>query len=98
MKFPWENKKQHKRRIIAQNRSQGKNAENMFVLSNIGNKVERTGRGSDYKVTKTDPWTGKKTTVYHEVKSGRAKTSKLQNKTKKKMKGRYRVTRVGFGF
>jgi len=47
-----------------------------------GFKVERTGRGSDFRVK--DPRTGRSRLI--EVKSGNAKLSPLQQKTKKRQR------------
>ena len=59
-----------------------------------GKEVVRTGRGSDYRERKRDPWTGRVTSSrLVEVKSGKAKLSKLQRKTKKR-KSNYTVKRV----
>jgi hypothetical protein len=58
-----------------------------------GYETERTGRGHDYRRRKRDPWTGQviRSEVV-EVKSGNAKLSPLQKKTKKKLSN-YRVVR-----
>jgi hypothetical protein len=86
-------KKQLKREVIAENRRKGKAAEQSYVMRAklSGYEVERTGRGHDYKIRKRDPWTGRVVyTGYREVKSGNAKLSKLQQKTKKR-KSNYKV-------
>lgn len=58
-------------------------------------KVERTGRGHDFKYTTENPVTGKKTKKYLEVKTGKkAKQSKLQKATQKKMGKKYKVVRI----
>ncbi len=83
--------------IVAENQRKGKAAERQFVALQRywhGNKIERTGHGSDYRVTETDRWTGKKKTYLYEVKSGKkGKLSPLQEKTKKKTRN-YRVKHV----
>lgn len=94
----WRNKskKQKKRETIANNRAKGRAAEDEFRLTSTlrGEEVVRTGRGSDFRVRKRDPWTGRVTSSkLVEVKSGKAKLSKLQKKTKRK-KSNYRVARV----
>ncbi len=94
-------KKNRKRWTLSQNREKGKLAEAMFEIGEraSGNKVERTGRGHDYKVTRpSNPLFGTRTkTEYVEVKSSRtAPVSELQKKTKKKMKGKYKVVRPHF--
>ena len=98
--FVFGNKKDRKRYTIAQNRERGKMSEVMFELGEraSGREVIRTGKGHDYKVVSRNPWTNKVTkTEYVEVKSSRkAPVSKLQKKTMKKMKGRYKVVRPLF--
>lgn len=80
--------------MMAQDR--GRQAENIYATSQkaIGNSVRRTGRGSDFAVTATDCWgrpVGKTKLV--EVKTGKAKTSRLQKATKKKNPKNYEVVR-----
>ena len=89
-------KKQQNKEKMEMVRRKGKDGEKTFKLSreDLGDKVERTGRGSDFKVTH-ESWTGKKSTKYVEVKTGpKAKTSKLQEATKKKMGKKYEVHRI----
>ena len=62
------------------------------VLSLSSYDVERTGKGHDYKRVQRNIITGSKKTEYIEVKSGDAKLSPLQKKTKKK-KRNYKVVR-----
>ena len=60
-----------------------------------GKEIERTSRGSDYRERPTNIM-GKGVGRWNlvEVKTGKAKTSRLQNKTRKKVgKGRDRVVR-----
>lgn len=88
-------KKEIKRDVIAENRIKGKAAEDSYVMRArlAGLEVERTGRGHDFRVRKRNPFTGK--VVYsglREVKSGNARLSELQRKTKKK-KSNYKVIR-----
>lgn len=47
-----------------------------------GDKVERTGIGSDYKRTRIDPLTGRKTTEYWETKRNKSPISKRQMQTR----------------
>ena len=94
--FGKRSKKQKKRDVIASNKRRGAAAEDhaMFEHRLSGYEVERTGRGHDYVRRKRDLWTGRVTkTQYVEVKSGKAKLSKLQTKTKRKKKGSYVVKR-----
>ncbi len=88
-------KKQIKREVINENRKSGKAAEDSYVMKArlSGYEVERTGRGHDFRVRKRDPFTGKVTyNGVREIKSGNAKLSKLQQKTKKRQSN-YKVIR-----
>jgi len=88
-------KKQIKKEIIAENRARGKSAEDSYVLRAqlAGYEVERTGRGHDFRIRKRDIITGRViSSDLREIKSGNAKLSKLQKKTKKK-KSNYKVIR-----
>jgi len=86
-----------KRNTLAQNRMNGRMAENSFVMSQRlqGNIVERTGRGHDYKVTRQDIWTGHTgRPTYVEVKSSStAPLSDLQKRRQAQMGSRYKVHR-----
>ena len=81
-------KKQSAREVLENNKRNGRDAEDRFVLrrSLNGEDIERTGRGSDFRVRKRDPWTGKVTSSrLYEVKSGEtAPVSELQSKMRKK--------------
>ena len=93
-------KKQIKREVIAENRRKGKAAEDTYVMRArmAGYEVERTGRGHDFRVRKRDIITGKVTySGVREIKSGNAKLSRLQRKTKKKQSN-YKVIRQDPGF
>ena len=88
-------KKQIKREVIDENRRRGKAAEDSYVMKArlLGYEVERTGKGHDFRVRKRDQFTGK--VIYsgvREIKSGNAKLSKLQQKTKKKQSN-YKIIR-----
>jgi len=88
--------KEKKRIIIDENRRKGKFAEDLVRTKYVmrGYEVERTGRGHDFRVRKRDLFTGRVTeSKIVEVKSGRAKLSKLQQKIKKK-KSNYKIERV----
>src|SRR3989338_4200646 len=88
-------KKEIKREVLAENRRNSKYAEENYRMraSIQGYEVERTGKGHDYRVRKRDPFTGKVTySGLREIKSGKAKLSRLQEKTKKK-KSNYKVVR-----
>jgi hypothetical protein len=89
--------KQRNKEKMAEVRRKGKAGEETFRRSrkDLGDKVERTGKGHDFKVTHESWLTGKKSTKYVEVKTGKkAKTSKLQEATKKKMGKKYEVHRI----
>ena len=88
-------KKQIKSEVIAENRRRGKAAEDSYVMKArlSGYEVERTGKGHDFRIRKRDPFTGKVTySGVREIKSGNAKLSKFQQKTKKKQSN-YKVVR-----
>ena len=88
-------KRQIKREVIEENRRRGKAAEDSYVMKArlSGYEVERTGKGHDFRVRKRDPFTRKVTySGVREIKSGNAKLSKLQQKTKKKQSN-YKVVR-----
>lgn len=90
-------KKNRKRTTLSMNRIQGAFAEQQFVIGESlrGYQVKRKAHGSDYEERKVDPLTGKlgKRRLV-EVKSGRAKLSELQKKTRRKNKKNYRIVRI----
>lgn len=89
-------KKQRKREVLAENRAKGRAGEDIVKMkySLQGYEVERTGKGSDFRVRKRDMFTGRVVeSKVIEVKTGKGRLSKLQKKTKKKKK--YKVERVG---
>lgn len=58
-----------------------------------GYEVERTGRGSDFRIRRRDMLTGRVVeSRLVEVKTGNSKLSKLQKRTKKR-KSNYKVVR-----
>ena len=81
-------KRQVRRDVLDANVRRGRAAEDQFVTTQrlMGNEVERTGKGSDYRVRKVNPWTGERGKAkLIEVKSSRtAKVSPLQRKSKAK--------------
>ena len=88
--------KRTKGEVIRANQIQGQTAENTFVMQQrlMGREVERTGRGSDFRVRERNPFTGKVTkSELVEVKSGGAELSKLQQRTKNKS-SHYKVVRI----
>ena len=58
-----------------------------------GYRMERTGRGHDFKATRQDILTGRKESKYVEVKTGNSQLSRLQSKTKSRGV-KYKVERV----
>jgi len=87
-------KKQLKREVLEENVRKGKVGEILTEAQlSLTGRVERTGRGSDYKHTTVDPWTGRRKTKYIEVKTGKSRVRPLQRKTKKRMGSRYKVVR-----
>lgn len=89
-------KRERKKAIIKDNQRKGRAAEDIVRMKYTlqGYEVERTGRGHDFRVRRRDLFTGKVVeSKVVEVKSGKARLSKLQRKTKKK-KSNYKVERV----
>lgn len=86
--FGKRSKKQVKCDTLADNVRKGRAAEEQFVMQQrfMGREVERTGRGSDYRVRDVNPWTGERGRAkLVEVKSSHAaKESPLQKKSKAK--------------
>ena len=94
-------KKQRRKEIIRENKRRGKAAEDLAMSrdSLMGYEVERSGRGHDYIRRDRDIFTGRvRKTEYVEVKSGNAKLSPLQQKTKKKKGSRYKTVREDSSF
>src|SRR3989338_9859897 len=88
-------KKQVKRDILAENKAKGKAAEETYRMGAAlrGAQVERSPHGKDFIERQTDTFTGRVTRTTHvEVKSGNARLSKLQQRTKKKTSN-YKVVR-----
>jgi hypothetical protein len=88
-------KKQRQRDQIRQNFRKGRAGEDQVRMKYMmrGYEVERTGRGSDFRVRRRDPFTGRvNESKLVEVKTGGAELSGLQRKTKKK--GNYKVERA----
>ena len=88
--FDW--LKKSKGEQIRENADQGKSGEEKIRRDYelAGYKVERTGRGHDWKASKRDWFTGKKETKYIEVKTGSSELSPLQKKKKRPTKGSIR--------
>jgi len=93
--FGRKTKKQRKREILKENKIRGKTAEDIVRMDYgmRGYEVERTGKGHDFRVRRRDLFGKVIESKVVEVKSGKAKLSKLQKKTKKK-KSNYKVERV----
>ena len=88
--------KRSKRQVIRDNAAKGADGERRAKAKYglMGYNVERTGHGSDYKISRRDWLTGKKETKLVEVKTGNAKLSPLQKKRKRSWGKRYVVERV----
>ena len=88
--------KRSKRQVIRDNAARGTEGERQakakYEMS--GYEVERTGHGSDYKVSRRNWFTGKKESKLVEVKTGNAKLSPLQKKRKRSWGKRYIVERM----
>lgn len=92
-----ESKKEKRRRISRENQRKGKAGEEIVRMNYIvrgGYNVTRTGRGSDWHAEKRDLLGRVIDNTDIEVKTGRSRLSKLQEKTKKKRRGHYEVERV----
>lgn len=100
--FGKKSKKERQRENLERNKYNGKASEDRFVFEKTieGKEVERTGRGSDFRVRERDWLTGKvKSSRLYEVKSSKtAPVSKLQKKgVKKKRVTVKRYKDSGFG-
>ncbi len=79
--------KEIRREILIENKRRGKAGENKYIMRArlAGYEVERTGRGSDFRIRKREICTNKVTyTGLREIKTGNAKPSKLQQSVRKK--------------
>ena len=85
--------KRDRRKVIRDNQDQGKRGEERVKTQRElqGWKMTRTGKGHDYKATRTNHLTGKKEAEYVEVKTGNAKLSPLQKKKKRQYGNKYVV-------
>ena len=85
-----------KRQVIRDNAAQGKQGEEQVKTKYEMNgfKMERTGKGHDFKATRRNWLTGKRETKYVEVKTGGAGLSPLQKKKKRCMGEKYVEERV----
>ena len=88
--------KRSKRQVMRDNKARGDEGERLVKsrYQITGHSVERTGRGSDFKVSRENWLTGKKDTRLVEVKTGNAKLSPLQKKRRRSWGKRYVVERV----
>ena len=87
--------KKSRRDVIRDNQRQGKEGEE-YVRRKYemnGYKLDKTGRGHDWKATRRDWLTGKKETIYIENKTGNSKLSELQKRKKHSLGKRYVVER-----
>ena len=87
--------KRRKKTTIRANAAKGKRVENKVKreYKERGYSVKTTGKGHDFRATKTNPSTGKKTTKLVEVKSGNAKLTPTQRRSKKRLGKKYVVER-----
>ena len=83
--------KKSRRQINRENQSQGKEGKRIVKrdLEMQGYKVQRTGRGHDFKATKENILTGKKESKYIQVKTGNSPLSKLQKQKKRQFGTRF---------
>lgn len=89
-------KKEKNRARIRENQRKGKAGEDLVRMNYElqGYEVERTGKGHDFRVRRRDLFTGRVVeSKVVEVKTGKAKLSQLQEKSKKK-RSNYKVERV----
>ena len=88
-------KRKIKKDVISENRARGKAGEEAvkFNYSMRGYEMERSPRGKDFIARKRDAFGRVIETKHVEVKTGKAKLSPLQQKTKKS-KRNYKVERV----
>ena len=88
--------KRNRKEVNRANQEQGKAGEEQVKAKYEfnGYKVERTGKGHDYRATKKNWFSGKKETKYVEVKTGNSKLSPLQRKKKKQLGSKYVEERV----
>lgn len=88
-------KKEIARQRLFENKNTGMRGEEtaMMQYDLRGEDVERTGRGSDFRITRRNLFGEVKERYLEEEKTGNAKLSKLQKETKKKNKN-YKVNRV----
>lgn len=91
-----ESNEKKKQRISRENRKKGRAGEEITRMNYAirGYQVTRTGRGSDFHVTKRDVLGRVVDRKDIEVKTGNSPLSELQEETKKRERGRYRVERV----
>lgn len=87
-------KKEIAQQRLLENKNTGRRGEETAMIQHDlrGEDLERTGRGSDFRVTRRNLFGEIKERYLEEVKTGKSKTSKLQNETRKK--GNYKVRRV----
>ena len=84
-----------KKKTVRANAAKGKRVEDKVKreYKARGYDVKQTGKGHDFKATKTNSSTGKKTTKFVEVKSGNAKLTPTQQKSKKRLGKKFVVER-----
>ena len=88
--------KRTRREVNRSNQEQGRSgeAQTKAKWEMNGWKMERTGKGHDYRATRKNWGTGKTETKYVEVKTGNSQLSPLQKKKKKQLGSKYVEERV----
>ena len=91
-----ESKKEGRQRISREIGRKGKAGEEIVRMNYAlrGYEVERTGRGSDFHVVKRDMLGRVIDSKDIEVKTGSSTLSELQEKTKKRKRGHYKIERL----
>jgi len=95
--FKKELTRQKKRQVLSENIVRGKMGEEMIRQKYLmkGYDVERTPKGKDFTARKRNFLTGRVTSTKHvEVKTGKARLSKLQQQTKNQKKSNYKIERI----
>lgn len=92
-----ESNKERRRRVSNESGRKGRASEDIVRMNYIvrgGYEVTRTGRGSDFRVEKRDLPGRVVDSKDIEIKTGRSRLSELQEETKKRRTGHYKVERV----
>jgi hypothetical protein len=91
-----ESDEEKRQRMSRENRKKGRAGEEIARMNYAirGYEITRTGRGSDFHVTKRDVLGRVVDSKDIEVKTGKSPLSELQEETKRRKRGRYKVERV----